>query len=251
MLSFILVCASGFSGLGAPSVPVAVEAPVADTGSISGKVVWEGDRPDPRPPLKIKDTETKGCIHEGGVDTEDRTLLIDANGGVANVVLTIKATDVKVPESPIELDQKGCRFEPRVIVVPVGATVRYANSDETNHNIHTFAKKNQPLNKNVAGGTHLEQTFSKAEVVEVKCDVHTWMKSYVVVTDASNFAVSARDGSFKIEGLPPGEYKVEWWHEELGKGKTETIKVEAGKDSPMTLKVSASSKKKKGGRRRR
>lgn len=249
MLSLILACVSGFAGPGNhPAVPTAV---VSETGSIRGKVVWEGDRPEPKPPLKIKEAETKGCIHEGGVDTEDRSLLIDKDGGVANVVLTIEATDVKPSEEPIELDQKGCRFEPRVIVVPVGSTVRYANSDETNHNIHTFAKKNQALNKNVAGGTDLEQVFDKAEVVEVKCDVHTWMKSYIFVTDASNFAVSGRDGSFEITGLPPGEYKVEWWHEELGKGKTEAIKVEAGKAAPMTLKVGAASKKKKGGRRRR
>jgi hypothetical protein len=52
-----------------------------------------------------------------------------------------------------------------------------------------------------------------------------------------------------LEGLPPGEYELSWWHEELGKGKTEKVKVEAGQAATLTHKVSA--EKKAGGGRRR
>ncbi len=144
--------------------------------------------------------------------------------------------------------QKGCRFRPNVVVVPAGATLRFDNSDDTNHNIHTFAKKNQAVNKNVAGGTTLDLKLDKAEVIDVKCDVHTWMKGYVVVTDATHWDVTAADGSFAITGRPPGEYKVSWWHGQLGKGKVE-VTVEAGKPTKLTHKVGA--KKRKGGGRRR
>lgn len=247
MKSLLILCAAGAASIGG----VNTDQPKAETGSVSGNVVWEGDRPEPKPDLTIKEAETEGCKHEGAIDAKDHSLLIAEGGGVANVVLTIEAGDVEVPAEPIVLDQLGCRFTERVVVVPVGGTVRYANSDETNHNIHTFAKKNQPLNKNVAGGSNLDQTLDKAEVIDVKCDVHTWMKSYVFVTDASHYAVTGEDGSFKIEGLPAGEYKIEWWHEELGKGKTETVTVEAGKDTAVSHSVSASKKKSGGGRRRR
>ena len=57
------------------------------------------------------------------------------------------------------------------------------------------------------------------------------------------------DGSFKLTGVPPGEYELSWWHEELGKGKTEKVKVEAGKDTALEQKVGAE-KKASGGRRR-
>jgi len=30
------------------------------------------------------------------------------------------------------------------------------------------------------------------------------------------FAVSSRDGSYKIGGLPPGEYTIVAWHEKYG-----------------------------------
>ena len=255
MNSLTILCAAGVAALGASATSVSNESAKNDdtTGAIVGKVEWEGERPEPKPKLTIKEKETVGCLHGGdGVDDQDHSLLIDGNGGVANVVLTIEVDDfeLKLPEEPIAIDQKGCRFKPNVVVVPAGATLRFDNSDDTNHNIHTFARKNQAVNKNVAGGTTLDLKLDRAEVISVKCDVHTWMKGYVVVTEATHWAVTLADGSFAITGLPPGEYKVSWWHGQLGKGKTDTVKVEAGQQTTLNHKVSAT-KKKSGGRRRR
>lgn len=240
----LLLAAAALAGSSTPSND--------DLGSIAGKVVWDGERPAPKPDLEFKEEATKGCKHGAeGMDRRDESLLIDEKGGVANVVLTIEVAgaEKKIPAEPIVFDQSGCRFHPHVAVVPVGATLRFANSDETNHNIHTYPKKNEAMNKNVAAAGQLDQVMSKAEVVDVKCDIHPWMKGYIVVTDATHFATSGVDGSFKITGLPPGEYELSWWHEELGKGKTEKVKVEAGKEATLEHKVSA--EKKAGGGRRR
>jgi plastocyanin len=258
----LLILTSAVAALGLlPDVPKETEtlAPVSGTvakvddtmGTISGKITFAGEKPEAKAPLTIKDKETVGCIHGGsGVDTADRTLMISADGGVANVVLVLKAdVDKEVPSEPIALDQKGCRFEPHVLVVPAGATLRFDNSDETNHNIHTFARKNQPINKNVAGGSNLDQKVDKAETIEIKCDVHTWMKGYVIVTDGTSWAVSGSDGSFKLEGVPAGDYTVEVWHEELGKDKAK-VTVKAGENTELDHTLGAK-KKSSGGRRRR
>ncbi len=253
MKALMILCAAGAAALGSADNDSAKTPATTntETGSIKGMVLWEGDRPEPKPALEIKSTETQGCHDAANMDTTDRSLLISEKGGVANVVMMIEATDVVVPDAPIELDQVGCRFEPRVVVVPVGGTLKFANSDETNHNIHTFAKKNQAMNKNVAGGADMEQMLDKAEVINVACDIHNWMKSFVVVTDASHYAVSGADGSFQIDGLPAGDYKIEWWHEELGKGKTAAVTVTAGGVTEFTHKVGEAKKKKGGGRGRR
>lgn len=222
-------------------------------GSIAGSFMWEGDRPEPKPDLVIKEEESKGCKHgPEGMNTKPDTLLIDEQGGVANVVVTLAVKDA-VPTPPadaVALDQHGCRFDPHVLVLPVGSKLRFDNSDETNHNVHTYPKKNQAVNKNIAGGTNFEQLLDKAEVFEIKCDIHSWMKSYVFVTDESHFALTGKDGSFKIEGVPPGTYKLSWWHEELGKGKTEDVVVEAGKVANVAQKLGAKADA-GGGRRRR
>lgn len=261
MKTLLLLSAAGAAlGLSSdtPDQPTGVPAVVqpivkyeGETGTIVGKVMWEGDKPEPKPELTYKESEAEGCVHSNGPDREDRSLLISDDGGVANVVLTIEAeVDIEPPTEPIVLDQKGCRFEPHVLVIPQGATVQFANSDETNHNIHTYTKKNQAMNQNVAGGQTLEQVMEKAEQIDVKCDVHTWMKGYIIVSDATHFGLTGADGAFRIEGLPPGDYKVEWWHEELGKGKTESVTVAAGGEAELVHMVSADKKKKGGGRRR-
>ncbi len=219
------------------------------TGTIQGQVLWEGKKPAPKPDISIsKEEQTKGCHDHGEMKLKDNTLLIDAKGGVANVVMTIKAAGVtpKIPSEPFVVDQMGCRFSPHVVVIPKGATVKFANSDGTTHNVHTFPKKNKPENKNVAGGNSMEQVLDKAETIPVKCDVHPWMKGFIFVTDATHYAVSDENGNFKIENLPAGDYTVNWWHEELGKGKAEKkISVTAGGTAELVHKVGAKKKKKK------
>lgn len=251
MKSLVLLSILGVASLAA-STKAPAEPKADETGSIRGTVAFMGERPEPRPELKMGEKEKVGCVHDNGLDQTDRTLLIDDKGHVANVVLMVEidGMEPEAPTEPVILDQKGCRFEPHVLVVPVGTTLRYDNSDETNHNIHTFAKKNKAVNQNVAAGTNFQQKVDKAEVIDIKCDIHPWMKGYIFITDASKWALSAPDGSFELQGLPPGEYKVSYWHEELGKGKSEKVTVTAGAAAELKLALGAKAKK-AGGRRRR
>lgn len=250
MKSLLLLFAAGVPALNASETTAKVDD---TTGSIVGQITFEGERPEPKPALEMKEDATTGCVHSNGMDKQDRSLLISDKGGIANVVVMVEVKGEKpmVPSEPIVFDQKGCRFQPHVAVVPVGATLRFDNSDETNHNIHTFARKNDAVNKNISGGTNFEQMLDKAETIEIKCDIHPWMKGYIVVTDATKYAVTDAEGNFRLEGLPPGDYKVSYWHEELGKGKTEAVNVEAGAEAALMHKLGAGGKKKGGGRRRR
>ena len=244
MKLLLIACAAVAAAL----TPATNDEAADEFGSIKGTVVFEGKRPEPKPDLKPTEEESKGCIHgDVTIDKEDRSLLIAEKGGLANVVLTIevKGVEAPMPEGPVVIDQSGCRFEPHVVILPVGATLRFDNSDETNHNIHTFSRKNQDLNSMVAPATNLERGFDKAETFFVKCDIHTWMRGWVVVTKATHWDRSAADGSFEIKDLPPGTYEVSWWHETLGKGKSAEITVTAGAAAGLDLMLEAKKKKKR------
>lgn len=222
----------------------------AATGTLKGRVVFDGERPKVEP-LEIIAEKAKGCTPEGTqVDDTNRSLMIDDKGGIANVVvqISVDGADVKVPEEPIELDQAHCRFEPHVVCIPAGATVHFLNSDGVSHNVNLVAKKNDSWNKTIPAGGSTDSKFEKTDQVRIKCDIHPWMEGWMIVTDTPFVAVTGADGSFEVPDLPPGEYKVEYWHETLGKGSTKVTVAEG--DNALEIKMSAA-KKKGGGRRRR
>ena len=220
------------------------------TGAAKGRVVFDGEKEELEP-LIIDAKAAEGCTHgDNVVDAQDRSLLIDDKGGIANVVLTIDVADAKVEvhDTPVQLDQKSCRFEPHVMIIPVGSTVEYLNSDGVSHNVHTYPTKNDAINKLIPAGSKESQVLDKADRIEIKCDIHPWMNSHLIVSDTPFVAVSAPDGSFEIAGLPAGDYKLEIWHEKLGKADAKVTIAADG--SSEAIEVELGAKKKGRGRRR-
>ena len=122
------------------------------------------------------------------------------------------------------------RVEQAVDQLQVGQPLKFTNSDQTLHNVHGMPKVNAPWNFAMPKFVKQKENkdLTKPEVmIHVKCDVHPWMSGYVGVLEHPFFAVTGKDGSFTIEGLPPGEYTVEAWQEKLG-AQTAKVKVDAG-----------------------
>jgi len=206
----------------------------ATDGSMSGTISLAGAAPEVKVFQITKDHEV--CGKERKLDT-----LILKGKSVVNAVITVK--DVKsgktlaVPAKNIEFAQKDCQFQPHIIVVPVGATLDILNKDPITHNIHTFPKENQPLNK--AQPKSLPKVtspkFEFPEIVKVQCDIHRGlMSAWFVVADNPYTVISDGDGKFKIKDLPEGEYEVEVWHELLGK-QTQKVSIKGGQDTKMDV----------------
>ena len=248
-LALILFLAPLQDSISSAPIEVATQ-PKEDTvkAVLRGRIVFDGKLPK-LPLLKVTDKQSQGCKHDEPMNLADRSLLVDKLGGVANVVVTIHVEGIEpiLPKEPIVLDNAGCRFEPHVVVVPLGATLKVHNSDSVPHNVHTYSKRTSPINKAIPAGRSIDLTFKRSEAISVKCDMHAWMQAWVFATDASFVALTGPDGSFSVEGLPPGEYKVKLWHERLGRD-SQTITVKAGENSPVEWKMA---EKKASGKRRR
>jgi plastocyanin len=161
------------------------------------------------------------------------------DGGLANVLVYVKSGasgSYPAPTTPAQVDQKGCNYQPHVIVLQVGQPLEITNSDDTLHNIHPRPAVNAEFNiGQPKQGMKSTKTFDKPEIMfPVGCDVHPWMRAFIAVLSNPFYAVSKDDGSFEIKGLPAGEYEIEAVHEKL-KTMTQKVTVKEGEAAKLDL----------------
>jgi len=153
-----------------------------------------------------------------------------ADGGLANAFVDIQGTfpSTPPPATPVVIDQKGCVFVPRVVGVQVGQTLSVTNTDQVPHNVHSLSTKGNEFNVSQPK-PGMKSTFQlkTADVLRIKCDIHSWMVSYVGVSPHPYFAVSAADGTFTIANVPVGRHTIRVWHERYGRLMA-TVDVKAG-----------------------
>jgi plastocyanin len=185
----------------------------ASAASIKGTVQFAGGAVEQRRlPVTIDQ-------HVCGKDKDPENLVLSAQKAIRNAVVWIDtppATKLEIPSTAVQVDQQQCVFTPRVVLVPVGRTVQFLNSDRLLHNIHTQSRDNARYNRTQPKGRTIPLTFSKPEIVEVICDLHPWMRAWVVVIDHPFYAVTNADGEFVFRDVPPGSYKLRVWQEALG-----------------------------------
>jgi len=191
---------------------LAVAGPVA-AGDIHGTARFNG-------PVKQLDplsvTKDNGAC---GTAIPDEALLV-ANGNLANVVVTLQGSPGTAP-GKVTLDQQGCRFVPRVQVAPLGSTLEILNSDAVLHGVHGWLGRSTRFNIPMpAKGARASARLDRAGLIQVRCDVHGWMRAYLIVADGPA-AVAGPDGTFTIRDVPPGTYTLTAWHERLGEKTTQ------------------------------
>lgn len=234
----LTVCSKGAAPAREPSAappaqPAASSDMSAAGGTITGKIKFTGTAP--RNPA-IDMSEEAACKAKYTTTPTEEIVVAGAANALSNVFVYVSAgvpagQSFPAPTTPVILDQSGCRYNPHVFGVQVGQPVEIQNSDPVLHNIKAVAKKNRPFNvSQPTAGMKTTRTFSAPEVmVNLECNVHGWMHSYVGVRPDPFFAVSGQDGSFTIKGLPPGTYTIEAWHEKFGT-QTATVTI-AGTES--------------------
>jgi plastocyanin len=160
------------------------------------------------------------CMPEG--PTVSEVVVVGPGDGLQNVFVYVKDglgdRTFTAPQTPIVLEQKGCRYVPHVFGAQVGQPVKIVNSDPTLHNVHAVPKANTEFNfGQPLKGMETTRMFEKPEVmVPFKCDVHGWMSAWGGIVPHPFFAITKPDGTFEIKGLPAGTFTIETWHEQFG-----------------------------------
>ncbi len=224
-------------GLAAPSAE-----PTQAAGAIAGNVHLDpGAGLEPVIVANTTDPEVCGARHS----LED--LVLDAKGGVANVILSLEGAGVAVVQGGAapapqraRLDNRDCRFEPHALVLTSGSTLEVANSDPTLHTVHWYGPTSGNLALPKVGGTARRPTIELRDsgMYQLRCDIHGWMRAYVRVDPHPYHAVTNAAGGYRIEGVPPGRYTLVAWHERLG-ARRRLVEVAAGSDNRVDLRYAA------------
>src|SRR5258705_6960127 len=189
--------------------------PVADGGAVTGSVKFVGTPP---PPEKIEvSKDPKICGKEKVLET----VQVGAGGGLKDVVIWIDGIAKGKDWGSVgdgTIDQKECHYSPYVQVVRAGGNLDVVNSDQILHNIHAYYKDTETL-FNLAqpmAGMKTPKKLEKSGPVHMRCDVQSWMSAWVFVAANPYYLVRSADGSFNLDGVPAGSYKVHAWHSNFG-----------------------------------
>jgi len=191
---------------------------------VTGVVKFEGQVPKPK---TISMAADPNCAKLHPTPIVQQDVLTNGEGELQNVVVFIadglNAETTAAPSQPVEIEQKGCTYQPHVVAMRADQKLEIVNNDPTSHNVHPAPGINREWNKAEPPGTRAEGTFSREEIaIPVKCNIHPWMRAYVAVFKHPYFAVTGKNGGFDLRNLPPGTYTIKAWHEKLG---TSTQKV--------------------------
>jgi plastocyanin len=157
----------------------------------------------------------------------DRMVVILEAGKDAGAGPLPKMLPSKTPITEM-LNQVRARFEPDLVVVPVGSTVEFPNSDPIFHNVFSLSKA-QPFDLGYyPQGQSRTVRFNNPGVVQVYCHIHSNMYAAIVVTASPWFQKPGSDGSFSFSNVPAGRYRLTAWHKIAGLHKVDIDVPEAG-----------------------
>jgi len=157
----------------------------------------------------------------------------------------IHPADAKRKPREVVIDQPCCLFVPRVTACRVGDTIVVKNPAPVAHNFFWSSINNGELNVSIAAKESYK--FKKPLEAEsfpipFRCTIHPWMSGQVRIFDHPYYAVTDENGQFTIADAPAGNYRIVYWHENVGyrggvPGRLgDPINIQAGANNTLEMK---------------
>ncbi len=232
--------------LAAPAAARAYETiDVANGGKITGTITLQGKlpaTPKAKFPANLNKQDRDFCKKKRPLVTD--FYRVGKGKQLADVAVWLR----KVKKGKARKKEMGklanlnCRFLPLVQTIDVGAKLLVTNDDPINHTTHPIYERGSITAFNIAmpkKGQRAKKKVRRAGLMKVQCDAgHVWMRAWVHAFKHPYHTVSGADGAFTIDGIPPGDYTLEAWHEKAGK-QTRKIKITAGGAVTLDLTFNA------------
>jgi carboxypeptidase family protein len=211
-------------------------APVAAGGTIAGTVEFEGTAPVAE--VVRPSVDEKVC---GNSIVQKNVTLAGTRVGGAIVWLTDIRSGKAFPlQRRFDLTNDRCTLDPFVQVIPMNSTLNVVNDDrvlQTNRFINVGTGQIvavAPFNDD--GEVVPVDRFKEAAEIEVVSEQHPWTHAWIAVLDHPYYAQTAASGTYRIDGVPPGRYRIRAWHPSLGFA-DDSVTVGAGQQVNVEFRI--------------
>jgi plastocyanin len=157
------------------------------------------------------------CSAAWSADLQVRVTQLDGKP-LRGAVVTVHALGPNAPTPmPIQavMDQIKLAFAPDVLVIPVGSTVSFPNSDKVSHEVYSFSPTHRFQLGLYRGKPPPPELFDKAGVVTLGCNIHDAMLAYILITDGIYYGRTGADGTWAQPDVVRGKYRIEVWSPRL------------------------------------
>lgn len=206
-------------------------------GHLTGQIVVSGDVPENAPEPVGNNADKDICLVDGKIPLDDGIVVNDKNQLRDVYVLMYEGRGANIPDKyhpsydkaktlKLTIDNVKCRFVPKATFARPGQTLILKNSDNVGHNCR-IATMGHEHNVNIVKNDQTEIVLGSEDdriPGEVKCDIHQWMDAIILIRNNPYVAITDETGKFKIENIPAGDWKFQFWHKKAGYLKTIEIK---------------------------
>jgi hypothetical protein len=212
---------------------------LSNPGTVVGTVKLEG-----QPPM-VKDTVALGAAEQSVCRTSKPDSVVSIKGGLGNAVVWLAGIESgkQLPvDKRLDLASEECRLDPRVQGTVVGSTFNVFNDDRLIHRLvflrfGTHDTLTVMSFFNTGQLVPSEKLAKTAGLVEVHCEQHPWTHAYIAVFDHPYFAVTKPDGTFRIDSVPAGNYRLMIWHHGAAQPVERPVTVTAGAEATVDVGI--------------
>ena len=221
----------------ASQAPAYTTRPLDAFGKLSGFVELEGQPP--------RDTVFQPMVDQPvcGAAFTRRGIDRAANRAIGVIVWIdgLRAGKPLPPDRRFEVLNQNCLIFPEVQAAIAGGTLNVRNLDAAEHRTRITRSETSEVLATIRETDEgqvvpNERVLAKPGVLRLTCDVHAWTHAWMVVFDHPYFTTSGGDGSFSIDSIPPGRYRLRLWHPRL-EPVDETVTIEVGKMATITVRA--------------
>ncbi|HJP37238.1 MAG: carboxypeptidase-like regulatory domain-containing protein [Gammaproteobacteria bacterium] len=220
------------------------EIEVNGGGSVAGKLTFEGALPEDAIE-KISINKNPDVCDVEGTGYREIVWVDVADGALRGAFVFIdKIKEGKAWAEPeggnYVINQEGCRFRPWAQVMKPGPIIiRHSDPDSVLHNINTRemigVEKGKIVKRTMfnfgqpePGDIEKKLTPRRSPFIAMNCEAHNFMFGFMMAPKHPYAVVVGEDGSYSIDNVPPGTYKVKAWHPRFGLKETELTVPEGG-----------------------